>query len=502
MRGDEMKMPIRSPVTREPFDFKESLLDRKLMPVETTEQKKEQARQLENLVRKPSQLNKEIREFLEVRNSAKKDVNHKKMKITIFLILEGLYHELKDKQNEDKYFRKAVEMECRMLSRTVTNPTFFDKMTMRNLAASILQQYYVRRKPCSQWRNFEERLTDYAYQLKSDPQSEKLDKFAKCFPELRYDQLFEIKVEEIEEGIILFGVDYAFIKQAYKGLKAASTKVPILILGESGTGKGLLAHLIHNESNRKDKPFMTVDCALPETLLESELFGHVKGGFTGAIKDKKGLLEVANGGTIFLDEIGDFSLTTQAKLLRFLDNHTFRQVGGTKEIEDKVDVRVIVATNRDLQDLIKEGKFREDLYYRISTIKVKLPPLREREDIPAIAHPLMFKIDPKKTISKSAMKKLMNYDWPGNVRELDNVLKRANINSIDRTIRESDIQFDEEASDEKASEKPDLNYKELSKEKKKGLVKRTHQECKGNKAEVARKLGIDRKTVYNYLKET
>lgn len=246
---------------------------------------------------------------------------------------------------------------------------------------------------------------------------------------------------------------------------------------------------------------MTVDCALPETLLESGLFGHVEGAFTGAIKDKKGLLEVADGGTIFLDEIGDFPPTTQAKLLRFLDNHKFQRVGGTEENE--VDVRVIAATNKDLQDLIKKGKFREDLYYRISTIKVKLPPLRERkEDIPLIAAPLMFRIDPKKTISKSAMKKLINYDWLGNVRELDNILKRANINSIDGTIRESDIKFDEEVSDEKALEKPDLNYRELSKKKKKELIKRTHQECKGNKAEVARKLGIDRKTVYNCLKET
>lgn len=465
-------------------------------PVETREQIKKEAEQIERLVRNPSLLNKKIREYLEGIKAAKWAVNHKIAKTMYLLRLSELYNKLKNKQKEDKYFKKAFDMQCRILSRDPTNPATIDKVIMLKLADSILQQHYVRGKPCPQRWNFEEKKFEYAYQLKSDPQSEK---FSDKLDGLRYNQLFKVTAQEIENGITMFGTDYKFIKQIYEGLKRADTKDPILILGESGTGKELLAQFIHEASNRKDKPFKIVDCALPEGLLESELFGHVKGAFTGATRDKEGLFEVANGGIIFLDEIGDFSPMIQAKLLRVLDNHKFRRVGGTGET--KTDVRVIAATNKDLQGLIRKGEFRKDLYYRINTVKIKLPPLRERKDIPMIARPLMFRIDPKKTISKSAMKKLINYDWPGNVRELDNVLKRANINSIDGTIRPNDIQFDEETSDEKTLEKPDFNYKELSKEKKKELIRRTLQECKGNKAEVARKLGIDRKTVYNCLKE-
>ena len=210
----------------------------------------------------------------------------------------------------------------------------------------------------------------------------------------------------------------------------APTGSTVLITGESGTGKELIARAIHVRSTRADRPFVAVNCGAPmETLLDSELFGHVRGAFTGAESNKKGLLEVAEKGTIFLDEIGDMSPMLQVKLLRVLQERRFRRVGGTEEID--ADIRIIAATNRDLARMVSDGQFREDLFYRINVIPVRIPPLRERSgDIPQLAEHFVAKFAPqmKKTIvgiSAAAMAQLTAYAWPGNVRELENAMERA-----------------------------------------------------------------------------
>ena len=212
--------------------------------------------------------------------------------------------------------------------------------------------------------------------------------------------------------------------------KVADSRSNILIFGESGTGKELIARAIHYNSSRRDKAFVTVNCgALPEALLESELFGHMKGSFTGAVANKEGLFEVAHEGTIFLDEIGDTSPAIQVKLLRVLQEKEFRRVGGMKNIQ--VDVRIIAATNQDLERAIEEGRFREDLYYRLDVIPIELPPLREREeDIPLLAEYFLKHFNQSlgkqiKGIEPEAMNLLINNEWRGNVRELENVIERV-----------------------------------------------------------------------------
>jgi len=204
----------------------------------------------------------------------------------------------------------------------------------------------------------------------------------------------------------------------------------ILITGESGTGKELVARTIHYNSPRAEKPFVAINCgAIPEELLESELFGHVKGSFTGAIAHKAGLVEVAGGGTVFLDEVAEMSPGLQVKLLRFLQDHRFRRVGGTEDIE--VDIRTIAATNKDPGQLIRTGAFREDLYYRLNVISIEMPPLRERrEDIPLLAANFLSVFAARAgrnamRIAPDAMEILSAYAWPGNVRELENVMERA-----------------------------------------------------------------------------
>ncbi len=218
----------------------------------------------------------------------------------------------------------------------------------------------------------------------------------------------------------------------------AATETTVLIEGESGTGKELLARAIHYQSSRKDGPFVKVNCAsLAETLLESELFGHDKGAFTGAIKDKPGRFELADGGTIFLDEIGDTSLALQAKLLRVLQEREFERVGGIRT--RKTNVRVIAATNRNLKRMIAAGEFREDLYYRLCVVPVHLPPLRERrEDIPLLVESFLQKFNARgqriREVSSRAMAQLISYDWPGNVRELENAIEHAYVTSTTERI--------------------------------------------------------------------
>lgn len=208
-------------------------------------------------------------------------------------------------------------------------------------------------------------------------------------------------------------------------VQVAPSGITALIEGESGTGKELLAHLIHQNSPRAERPFVTVNCgALAETLLESEIFGHVKGAFTGAVRDRQGRFEAADGGTVFLDEVGEISVQTQVKLLRFLQSKEFERVG--ESITRKVDVRVVAATNRNLEEAVRNGSFREDLFYRVNAVRIKLPPLRERlEDIPLLAHHFLRKLQSQSELLPETLKALSAYTWKGNVRELENVIERA-----------------------------------------------------------------------------
>ena len=241
----------------------------------------------------------------------------------------------------------------------------------------------------------------------------------------------EILTEQVDDRHrMIVGQSVPINRAVETAKKAAASRSTILLLGESGTGKEIFARAIHNWSDRKDKPFVAINCVgLSKELLESELFGHEKGAFTGALQLKKGKMELAHGGTVFLDEVGDISTELQTKLLRFLQEREFERVGGTKPIS--VDVRIIAATNRDLGTAIREGHFREDLYYRLNVVPLTLPPLRERkEDIPGLANYFLRRsaLETKKNftgVTEEALQKLIAYEWPGNVRELANVIESA-----------------------------------------------------------------------------
>lgn len=261
--------------------------------------------------------------------------------------------------------------------------------------------------------------------------SDELQHFSKVFNEVT-DILSKVEAKELFQDIIGHG-------KAMRGifsqiLKVAPTDSTVLISGESGTGKELVATSIYEHSLRKGRPFVKLNCvAIPEGLLESELFGHEKGAFTGATSQKKGKFELANGGTIFLDEIGDMPHPTQAKLLRVLQEKEFERVGGNHSI--KVDVRFVAATNKNLLEMVKSGTFREDLYYRINVFSIYLPPLRERtEDIPMLAEYFLEKSTKPAQFSPQALQILMVYAWPGNVRELQNAIERAAVLSEDGMI--------------------------------------------------------------------
>jgi len=294
--------------------------------------------------------------------------------------------------------------------------------------------------------------------------------------------------------------------QVYKTIaRVADTKSTILLYGERGTGKELVARSIHYNSQRSDRPFVTVDCAsLVETLMESELFGHVRGAFTGALQAKRGLFEEADGGTLFLDEVGNLSLSTQAKLLRFLQEYEIKRVGGTENI--KVDVRVIAATNQFLEPLVKSGNFREDLFDRLNVVPISLPPLREKkEDIPLlIIHFLQKSSEENRKqishISPEALDILTQYSWPGNVRELRHTIERAVVLSTQPIILPEDlpkkmleevkgkeIQFPEEL----------LPLREVERR----YVLKVLRETKGNKKKASEILGIDRTTLYRILEK-
>lgn len=278
--------------------------------------------------------------------------------------------------------------------------------------------------------------------------------------------------------------------------KAARSTSTVLLLGESGTGKEIFARAIHSWSERKDKPFIAINCVgLSRELLESELFGHEKGAFTGASELKKGKMELAHGGTVFLDEVGDISPEVQTKLLRFLQEREFERVGGTKTIH--VDVRIIAATNRDLERAVTEGRFREDLYYRLNVVPVYLPSLRERkEEIPTLAHYFMqrFSQETKKLfteITTDAMEKLLAYDWPGNVRELGNVIERAVVLGPGPKITLRDLAPRISAAESRTLSES-LSYREAINATKRQLILRALGRAQGNRTAAARALGLQR----------
>jgi len=278
----------------------------------------------------------------------------------------------------------------------------------------------------------------------------------------------------------------------------ASTPATVLITGENGTGKELIARAIHKNSLRKNSPFVVVNCvAFSPNLLESELFGHEKGSFTGAIAKRIGRFEMANGGTIFLDEIGEMDLTIQTKLLRVLQEREFERVGSSRTI--KVDVRILSATNKDLKKEIEERRFREDLFYRLNVFSVDVPPLKERkEDIPLIVEHLTGKYNKilnkkVKKVSAKAMELLLDYNYPGNIRELENIIERSMIMAKDEIIDEKYFNF--------ISKEEYIEKKGTLKETEKELIIKYLIQNKGNRTKTAEILGISRRSLQNKIKE-
>jgi two-component system, NtrC family, response regulator AtoC len=307
--------------------------------------------------------------------------------------------------------------------------------------------------------------------------------------------------EELRErhGSPLIGSSPVML-EVYKLIaRVSSGKSTVLLEGESGTGKELVAQAIHTNSPRRDRPFVPVNCAaLQDTLLESELFGHEKGAFTGAVVAKQGLFEAANQGTLFLDEIGDIGPALQVKLLRVIQEQEVRHVGGTASI--KVDVRIVAATNRDLAQMVKDGKFREDLFYRLNVVRIVLPPLRERrEDIPMLAHHFLQKVSsannrPVRGFVPETMALLEQYHWPGNVRELENVIERTVSLAPGPLIMPDDLP-EAVRKAEPALTGGDESLLSLDDVEKRHLA-RVLKETGGNKVRAAKILGIDRRTLY------
>ncbi|MFB3123121.1 MAG: sigma-54-dependent transcriptional regulator [Candidatus Binatia bacterium] len=286
--------------------------------------------------------------------------------------------------------------------------------------------------------------------------------------------------------------------------KAASSKATVLLLGESGTGKEIFARAIHNWSERKGEPFVTINCVgLSKELLESELFGHEQGAFTGAHQLKRGKMELAHGGTVFLDEVGDISTELQTKLLRFLQEREFERVGGTKPIS--VDIRIIAATNRNLEAAVKEGLFREDLYHRLNVVPITLPPLRERkEDIPVLSHYFLQKYSTETRkhfteITKEAQEILLAYGWPGNVRELANIIERAIVLGRGPKITLEELP-ERIATRETEDARGILSFREGVNAAKKELILKALSGTQGNRLAAAKALGLHEKYLLQLIK--
>jgi DNA-binding NtrC family response regulator len=321
--------------------------------------------------------------------------------------------------------------------------------------------------------------------------------------QLRFD--LEFFAQEVAgSNRLVPGKSAVMLQLLAEAKKGAASKSTVLLLGESGTGKELLARAIHDWSDRRLKPFVAINCAgLAKELLESELFGHEKGAFTGAHQLKKGKLELAHGGTVFLDEIGDLALELQTKLLRFLQEREFERVGGTTPIA--IDLRIIAATNRDLDAAVKNGGFREDLYHRLNVIALTLPPLRERkDDIPVLANHMLqrFSLETKKrfvAIAAEAMDKLLQYDWPGNVRELANVIERAVVlgEGPQLTLHHLPVRV---LGAQPATVSKELSYHDAINSYRRELIVRALAESQGNRAAAAKALGMHRTHLMKLLK--
>jgi DNA-binding NtrC family response regulator len=327
----------------------------------------------------------------------------------------------------------------------------------------------------------------------------------KALERQRLKQGLERFTEEVSARYRLVGGESPKMRSAIEtAKKAAASRSTVLLLGESGTGKEVFARAIHAWSERKSEPFIAINCVgLSKDLLESELFGHEKGAFTGAHQLKKGKMEQANGGTVFLDEVGDISAELQTKLLRFLQEREFERVGGTQAIS--VDIRVIGATNRDLSSAIKDGRFREDLYYRLNVIPISLPPLRERkEDIPVLAKFFLrrFSLDTKKyftEITHETEARLVSYDWPGNVRELGNVIERAVVLGEGPELTVEDLQ-PRIAGGDLANAADEYSYRHAVDAARADVIKRALAHTNGNRAAAARILGMHKTHLLNLIK--
>jgi sigma-54 dependent transcriptional regulator, acetoin dehydrogenase operon transcriptional activator AcoR len=310
----------------------------------------------------------------------------------------------------------------------------------------------------------------------------------------------QIRARKLSSFSNIIGQDIKMLQIFQQVSDVAGYDYPVHIYGETGTGKELVAAAIHNESKRGGAPFVPINCgALPESLIESELFGHVKGAFTGAIRDKKGRFELADNGTLFLDEIAELSKHMQVKLLRFLQEGKFEKVGGEKTLS--VNVRIISATNRDLKKEVVKNSFRDDLYYRLNVIPIHIPPLRDRKnDIPLLAHHFLRLFNEKNdsgslTLSKEALHMLMKYHWPGNIRELQNAIQFAIVHCSNSTITPDDLPMEfKEYQDVAANRGPS---KKLNTEALAAALNKTG----GNKTKAAKMLGVGRATLYRFLED-
>jgi DNA-binding NtrC family response regulator len=315
----------------------------------------------------------------------------------------------------------------------------------------------------------------------------------------------KVLIEEVGERYrLLIGESRKMGEAVETAKKAAASRATVLLLGESGTGKEIVARAIHNWSERKGNPFVAINCVgLSKDLLESDLFGHEKGAFTGAHELKKGKMELAHGGTVFLDEVGDISPELQTKLLRFLQEREFERVGGTKPIS--VDVRIVAATNRDLERAVSEGHFRLDLYHRLNVIPIALPPLKERkEDISSLTHFFMrrFSQEAKKIfseISQEALERLVAYEWPGNVRELANVIERAVVLGQGPRIELRDLPS-RIGGTGPAAPMANLSYRGALEACRREVILRALSQSGGNRAKAARSLGLHEKYLATLIK--
>jgi sigma-54 dependent transcriptional regulator, acetoin dehydrogenase operon transcriptional activator AcoR len=306
---------------------------------------------------------------------------------------------------------------------------------------------------------------------------------------------------EIVQFANIIGGDRKMVNVFQQIQDVAQYDFPVHLFGETGTGKELVANAIHNESRRGGAPFVPINCgALPEGLIESELFGHVKGAFSGAIRDKKGRFELADGGTVFLDEVAELSKSLQVKLLRFLQEGTFEKVGGEKTVD--VNVRVISATNKDLKKEVRNNAFREDLFYRLNVIPIRIPPLRERKnDIPLLVDHFLKQVakrsgHPDPRLSEAALTVIMEYAWPGNVRELQNAVQFAFVKCKNLIITKEDLPLELRQVRHPGSGRRGP-FKKLDAQAVRSALKRTG----GNKARAARELGVGRATLYRFISE-